>query len=234
MTIAAPDAIRPPRSWWIPLGLGVSAVSAAASSFDGLRSLAEASGWSVWMAPALPATIDALAITATGIWITGTSTSRVRRFARTCALVAILMSIGGNACWHLHAAGLLALNFAVVLGVGTIPPIVLGLCSHLAALRRQVETVQAVPEVGPAKTETVPKAAEAVPMKTETALATVEPAPVRPRLEPDELLAFARAAADRYKAEHGKSITRDELRRVLRVGGTKASEVLRHLRAEAS
>jgi hypothetical protein len=175
------------------------------------------------MSPALPATIDALAITATGIWITGASTSLVRRFARTCALVAILMSIGGNACWHLYAAGLLTLNFAVVLGVGTVPPIVLGLCSHLAALRRQVESVpelvQAVPEVGP--------------MNTETALKTAEPTPVRPRPDPSELLEVARAAAVKHRAAHGKAITRDELRRVLRVGGTKASEVLRQLRAEA-
>jgi len=227
-----------PQGWWISLGLGVSAVSAAASSFDGLRSLAATVGWSIWMAPALPATIDALSITATVVWITGAASLRVRRFARTCALLAILMSIGGNACWHLHAAGLLELNSAVVLGVGTVPPIVLGLCSHLAALRR----VSAFAEV-PSGTKAVPGPATesardegsvltdgtAVPEDPEQ-LPVPQP---RPRvLTEDELLAAARRADDEFRKRYGQGITRDLLRSTLGIGGQQATMLLRRLRAD--
>lgn len=216
-----------PQNWWISLGLGVSAVSAAASSFDGLRSLAAAVGWSAWMAPALPATIDALSITATVVWITSTASLRVRRFARTCALLAILMSIGGNACWHLHAAGLLELNFAVVLGVGTVPPIVLGLCSHLAALRRlSVSTLVGTGDDGSSSLgdgHAVPKDHREQSVVPES----------RPRvLSEDELLDAARLADEEFQQRYRQHITRDLLRTTLGVGGQKATELLRRLRTD--
>ncbi len=239
------DARRRTGNIWIPLGLGVSAVSAAASSFDGLRSLAFAVGWSTWMAPALPATVDALAITSTGLWVTGTAAApKVRRFARMSALLAIAMSVGGNAAWHLHAAGLLPLNFAIVLGVGTVPPIVLGLCSHLAALRRLAVLTEGAVE-SPAAA--VPAVTEASPHQSPEDGPRDRPGPravsasSRRRSRPpaarglseDELLELARQADLRHRQEHGgKPITRDELRRVLRVGGTKATVLLRQLRAD--
>lgn len=224
--VAADPALSQPQSWWISLGLGVSAVSATASSFDGLRSLAAAVGWSSWLAPALPATIDALSITATVVWITGAASLRVRRFARTCALLAILMSIGGNACWHLHAAGLLELNFAVVLGVGTVPPIVLGLCSHLAALRRLSTSATAKTDG-----DSRPSLGDGMSVPKNRRDQAAVPAP-RPRvLREDELLDAARVADEEFRARFGQSITRDLLRTTLGIGGQKATELLRRLRA---
>jgi hypothetical protein len=150
------------------------------------------------------------------------------------------MSIGGNACWHLHAAGLLPLNFVVVLGVGCVPPIVLGLCSHLAALRRLTQAAgesedrperaatdrpQLSVQDGPGdRPETAPKAA---PTRKRARPGT------RPRISEDELLGAAHEADLRHRQAHdGKPITRDELRRALRVGGDKATVLLRQLRAE--
>jgi hypothetical protein len=57
------------------LGLSVAAISAAVSSFDGLRSLALATGWSEWQAPLLPLTIDAFALASIRIWLASTTIS---------------------------------------------------------------------------------------------------------------------------------------------------------------
>lgn len=242
----------PARDWWIPLGLGVSALSAAVSSFDGLRSLAAAAGWTSWMAPALPATVDALAVTATGIWITGTAAPRVRRFARTCALTAILFSIGGNAVWHLVAANLLTLNWAVILAVGTVPPFVLGLVSHLAALRRLAAsdrpkaTIEMAPVVVsafvPDRTAldppaVVPEPSESPSPSQQTLGRPPKNSPVSktPRrvVSRDDLLEEARKADVEHQEAVGKPITRDALRRALHISGNRATDVLRRLRAEA-
>src|SRR5438067_844006 len=132
----------PRRDLWVSLGLSVSALSALVSSFSGLRSLALLAGWVPLMAPLLPLTIDAYAMTATRVWLADTTTAeRARRFARSNAIGAILLSLVGNATAHLITAGLLGVTWVVVLCVGAVPPVVLGLVSHLAVLRRQVDAV---------------------------------------------------------------------------------------------
>jgi len=71
------------RDWWVAAGMAVTACSAAVSSFSGLRSLAAATGWPEALSPLLPFTIDAYAMTATRVWLSGaTRSARARRFAR--------------------------------------------------------------------------------------------------------------------------------------------------------
>jgi hypothetical protein len=48
----------------------------------------------------------------------------------------------------------------------------------------------------------------------------------------DELLGAARSADTRHRERYGKPITRDKLRRELRIAGQRATEVLRRLREE--
>src|SRR5438552_1955033 len=144
------DASRPTlhRDWWVSAGIAVSATSAAVSSFSGLRSLAIVTGWPEVLASLLPLTIDSYAATSVRVWLAAsTQSQRARRFARLNAIGAILLSLAGNAVSHLIAAQLLAVNSAVVLAVGAIPPVILGLVVELAVLRGQVDLVPAAPVV---------------------------------------------------------------------------------------
>ncbi len=231
------------RDVWVGLGMTVSAMAAAISSFSGLHSLALATGWHPWVAPLFPLTIDAWAMTSTRVWLAASTTSsRARFFARRCAVGAILSSLAGNAVWHLIGAHLLGVGWVVVLAVGAVPPVVLGLVSHLAVLRKQVDPV--VPESVPS---TVPSSVlKAVPGEETTTPQLVIPKATpqrrrgsghqqkRPRYGSEaELLAAAREADAAYRAAHGgKGITRDELRRALRISGERATAALRHLRAK--
>lgn len=213
MSQASSGTIAPTtgRDWWVAAGMAVSSASAAVSSFDGLRSLALLAGWSIYMAPLLPLTIDAYAMSATRVWLAdSTASNRARRFARRNAVGAILASLLGNAVYHTIAAGLVEMSWLVVVVVGGVPPVVLGLVSHLAVLRRQSD---------PAVLPSVPSTA-AIPVGG-TRYAT-----------DDELLVAARTADVRHRAEHGKPISRDTLRRELRIGAGRATKALRRLRAE--
>ncbi|NUL28410.1 DUF2637 domain-containing protein [Streptomyces lunaelactis] len=186
----------------------VTALSAAVSSFSGLHSLAAATGWPEALSPLLPFTIDAYAMTATRVWLSkATGSAAARRFARWNAIGAIGLSLVGNAAWHLIAAKVLAVTWPIVVLVGAVPPAVLGLLSHLAVLRGQDDEDEATPpgtELDESQDE-----AEA---------------------GGDDLLEAARAADDAHRAEHGKPITRDALRKVLHVSTGRASELLRNMR----
>ena len=196
------------RDWWVVAGITVTALSAAISSFSGLHSLAAATGWPKALSPLLPFTIDAYAMTATRVWLSGvTRSAHARHFARWNAIGAIGLSLVGNAAWHLIAAKVLTVSWPIVVVVGSVPPAVLGLLSHLAVLRGQDDENEA----------TLP--GTELPEHQDAAGAGE-----------DELFEAARAADDAHQAQHGKPITRDELRKALRVSTGRATELLRELR----
>jgi hypothetical protein len=210
------DSPARPRDWWVTAGMTVTAISAAVSSFSGLRSLAAATGWPGALAPLLPLTIDAYAMTATRVWLSGrTRSTEARDFARWNAILAIALSLVGNGAWHLLAAGTVQLGWPIVVCVGAVPPAVLGLLSHLAVLRG---------EDGKGGEDAAP------PDRPD------EDQPQDDRATVDEdarLLEAARAADTTHRAEHGKAITRDELRKVLHVSTERTSHILRLLREDS-
>lgn len=196
------------RDWWVVAGMTVTTLSAAVSSFSGLRSLAVATGWPEALSPLLPFTIDAYAMTATRVWLSGvTRSQRARHFARWNAIGAIGLSLVGNAAWHLIAAKVLGVSWPIVVLVGAVPPAVLGLLSHLAVLHGQDD-----------EDEATPPSTELDEHRDATDAGE------------DELLEAARAADDAHQAQHGKPITRDELRKALHVGTGRATELLREIR----
>lgn len=196
------------RDWWVVAGMTVTALSAAVSSFSGLHSLAAATGWPEALSPLLPFTIDAYAMTATRVWLSkATGSAAARRFARWNAIGAIGLSLVGNAAWHLIAAQVLTVTWPIVVLVGAVPPAVLGLLSHLAVLHGQDDED------------------EAATLSTE--LSEHQDAA---DAGGDDLLEVARAADDAHRAEHGKPITRDALRKQLHVSTERASQLLRNLR----
>lgn len=91
------SSVRGARDWWVILGMTVTAISAAVSSFSGLRSLAAATGWPEALSPLFPLTVDAYAMTATRVWLSGsTGSERARRFARWNAIMAIGLSLSAT------------------------------------------------------------------------------------------------------------------------------------------
>jgi hypothetical protein len=135
-----------------------------------------------------------------------------------------LLSLLGNAADHLIAVRLVTASWVVVVAVGAVPALVLGLVSHLAVLRTQTEDFAR--ESGLKRSSSpIPQAVPRTGVRTEDG----------PRYAgEDELLAAARATEQTYRAQFGRGITRDALRRELRIGGNRATGLLRQIRNEAT
>ncbi|MFC7481488.1 DUF2637 domain-containing protein [Luedemannella flava] len=234
--MVSPDE-RPSKDGWVGLGLAVSAISAATSSFDGLRSLAVAAGWPLWQAPLLPLAVDSFALAAVRVWLSGrTRSQRAEGFARAASVAAVALSLAGNAVWHLVAAGLVPVRWPVVLAVGAVPPVVLFLVGHLATARMKVDErdgVRTPPSSGssqPRASSQFAAAAGSVPSAPRPRARSRPPRSTRSEVE---ILAAARDAEAVYRAAHdGRPISRDALRQALRIGGPRATELVKVLRSE--
>jgi hypothetical protein len=206
------SASAPPRDLWVMAGMLIAAASAAVASFTGLRGLALITGWPARLAWLLPVTLDAYAMTSARVWLASTTRARrARRFARANAIGAITASIAGNAAYHSVTVGLMRITPPIVVLVGAVPAAVLGFTAHLHALRTlgEDEDVREDESEGRPRPRTHSKP---------------EPRP-KPRTE-DELRTSAREADAAYRADHGgRPITRDELRAVLKISGSKATEL---------
>jgi Protein of unknown function (DUF2637) len=114
----------------------VAGIAAAVASFAALYQLARHTGWPDYTAWLYPLTIDAYAVSALRVWLSrGTRNTEARRRARRCAVGAIVASVAGNAALHAAVAHVYVITWPVVVAVAATPPIVLGLVSHLFALR---------------------------------------------------------------------------------------------------
>lgn len=242
-TTDAPTPVQAPpikagseRDWWVVAGMAVAAASAALASFSGLRGLALIAGWPDRLAWLLPLTIDAHAMTSARVWLAASTRSTpARRFARANALGAIASSIAGNAAYHAVGAGLLMVSWPIVVLVGAVPAAVLGLTAHLHALRSRAQPDSSStgrPQSGTEdRTEPAPRpGSKSGPSARRTSRTTKR---TRHRTE-DELMAAARTANERYQDTHGRPITRDALRKALRISGARATDLRRRLAAEAT
>lgn len=219
-------ASPPPRDGWVILGMLIAAASAAVASFTGLRGLALITGWPSRLAWLLPVTLDAYAMTSARVWLASTTRARrARRFARANAVGAITASIAGNATYHAATVGLMSISPPIVVLVGAVPAAVLGFTAHLHALRTLDES-EDVP--GAHEDEAERRTEDGTSRRTRTKPKRKP----KPRTE-DELRTAAQEADAAYRAAHsGRPITRDELGSVLKVSGTKATELRRWLVAE--
>jgi uncharacterized protein DUF2637 len=226
----------PDRDWWVMAGMAVAAASAALASFSGLRGIAMIAGWPDRLAWLLPLTIDAHAMTSARVWLAASTLApAAKRFARANALGAIAASIAGNAAYHAIGAGLLRASWPIVVTVGAVPAAVLGLTAHLHALRSRIEPDS--PPVGrtPPGTQdrTRPNPRRGPGSDSVRPPARRGSKRPRPRTE-DELMTAARIADNRYQDAHGRPITRDALRKALRISGARATELRRTLADEAT
>jgi len=146
---ARPDTARDPvmvvTTW-------VAGIAAAVASYAALFELARRTGWPAYTAWLFPLTIDAYAVSALRVWLSrGTRSKEARRRARRGAVCAIVASVGGNAALHAALAHVYVITWPVVVAVAATPPIVLGLVSHLFALR----ALPADPAPAPARTDAI-------------------------------------------------------------------------------
>ena len=122
------------------VGMAAVAGAAAFTSYSGLAGLAELAGWNHMLAKFLPMTIDAYAMTATRVWLSPTRlTEKARGFARRSAIGSIIASVVGNALYHAATAHVLSISWPMVVGLSAVPPVTLGLITHLYHTSRDTE-----------------------------------------------------------------------------------------------
>ena len=168
------------RDVWAYAGMAVVAVAAAVISFDSLMGLARLAGIvPPWL---LPLAIDAYAVTATRMWMTGTVSARVRRYACCNAFAAIAVSVAGNAAYHgFTAAGVHRLGsdrWPVAVAVAAVAPIMLGLVAHLHSLLSTDRTNSPTPT--PQTMPVVPSAEPSRPVPPDTPPRRPHPTPAAP------------------------------------------------------
>lgn len=140
------DAVLLAAAW-------VAGIAAAVASWSALYALALHTGWSHWTAPLFPLTVDAYAVAALRVWLGRSTPSLAARLrARRNAVLAIAASMAGNAALHATLAHVYTITWPVVVAVSAVPPVTLGLVSHLFVLR----TLPAEPGQEPAPLPEVP------------------------------------------------------------------------------
>ncbi|MFC4529143.1 hypothetical protein [Sphaerisporangium dianthi] len=157
-----PAQVTTRRDWIADAGIAVVAVAALISSASALTGLAKLAAWGDELSLLLPLMVDAYGITSTRIWLSkATRSPRVRRHAAGNAVAAIVMSVVGNVVYHaIQAKALVVPSWVLVVAVSVVPPVTIGLLSHLVALRSG-DHAESAPRGGPAVPP--PTAPESVP-----------------------------------------------------------------------
>jgi hypothetical protein len=141
----------------------IAGIAAAVASYSALFELAVHTGWSPRAAWLFPLTVDAYAVAALRVWLgKHTASQAARQRARRNAVLAIAASMAGNAALHAALAGDYRITWPVVVAVSAVPPVTLGLVSHLLALRSMPEPageqLEPLPEPSPAELQEMSKA----------------------------------------------------------------------------
>jgi len=228
------------RRFLLWLGLTVVTVAAVAASFSTLAGLAAFTGWGERLSWLLPASLDALGMTACLVWLDSAAAEKTRTYARWMTWGAAGLSIVGNGVGHLASTGHLTQGLLLVVLVGAVPPAALATTVHLIVL---VSSSEPVPDAAPVPAE------ESVPLPVPTKV-VAKPSPKKPPAKraapkpspsPDETvndveLQGARHADRAYRAANdNKPITRDALKAALApCGTTKATALLAALKREAA
>lgn len=224
------------RRFLLWLGLTVVTVAAVAASFSTLAGLAAFTGWGHKLSWLLPASLDALGMTACLVWLDTAAAEKTRTYARWMTWGAAGLSIVGNGVGHLASTGHLAQGLLLVVLVGAVPPAALATTVHLIALvsspqPKAVPVPDAAPVPAPVtqpSQRVVPDPAKPKPAKK------AAPKPPQDEAVDDFDLQRARHANRDYEAANdGKPITRDALKAALApCGTTKATALLLALKKE--
>jgi hypothetical protein len=228
------------RTWLRGLGLLVVTLAAIVASFSTLASLAVFTGWGERSSWLLPASLDALGMTACLVWLDGKASVRARRYACWLTWIAAGLSILGNGAGHLASTGHLSQGLLLVVMVGAVPPAALATTVHLIVLVSSGPEAT-VPDAAPVpamKPSSAPVPAQRIvpgpPVSPKKQVATKPKPKVEasvPKLD-DVDLQRARHADRDHRAATGQPITRDALKAALGWGTGKATVALAALKKE--
>lgn len=144
---------------------------AAVLSFNSSRDLADACGFHDWLSWVWPVCLDAVAYTATRIWLSRNTDDSTRLYARRLALSGISLSLAANGLDLFLSVEKMAPIWGVVLLVGAIPPAMLAAVIHMLVMRRGLTAHRA-------KKTATPKTTTPKPVKTPTPALPPAPEPV--------------------------------------------------------
>lgn len=224
------------RRFLLWLGLTVVTVAAVAASFSTLAGLAAFTGWGHRLSWLLPASLDALGMTACLVWLDGSAGRKSRDYARWLTWVAAGLSIVGNGVGHLASTGHLSQGLLLVVLVGAVPPAALATTVHLIVLVSSPSPVP-VPGAAPVLAEkpkpTVTETSKPkTPAKPKTPPTPVKSGPESGPIVDDVLLQRARHADRTCQQVNHRPVTRDELKELLKVGTGRATDLLAVLKKE--
>jgi hypothetical protein len=226
------------RIWLRGIGLAVVCVAAVVASFSTLAALAEFTGWGSTASWLLPASLDALGMTACLVWLDAAAPKKARRWAAWMTWVAAGLSIVGNGVGHLASTGHLEQDLWLVLLVGAVPPAALATTVHLIVLvsapgksAAKVRDAAPVPATEQQAAPTPSPAKKAAAPKPPSPKSPVKSGPESGPVLDEVLMQRGRHLWDRYAAE-GKHVTRDALKTELEIGTGKATPLLAALKKE--
>lgn len=197
----------------VTLGLGVVGATAIAASSSTLVGLADYVGWHGKIAWALPACIDMLALAAGRVWLNEDATGEARAYARRVSMVAIAISILGNAIGHIVGMDNVSpVKVVLAIIVGSIPPAALAAVGHLYTMATMRQAAPVVEE------ETLQDlVAEPAPVEPEPVVETS-----KPTRRPGQKETLARAAWDEAR-DAGRMPSGAELARAAEADPTMGS-----------
>lgn len=217
-------------------GLTVVTVAAVVASFSALAGLAAFTGWGERSSWLLPASLDALGMTACLAWLDGAASAKSRRYACWLTWTAAALSILGNGAGHLASTGHLSQGLLLVVLVGAVPPAALATTVHLIVLvSSSAAEVVPVPDAAPVpavKPQPSPAPAKKVAQAKPSPRSGVKSGPDSGPEVDDVLLQRARHIAEQYEKQNEKPIGRDALKTALGCGTTKATAVAAALKKE--
>jgi hypothetical protein len=134
-----------PRDGWVDAGTWIVGLTAAVASWAGWVGLAKLCGWTdswttlgltVHLAWLLPFAVDVYALVGFRVWLRiKWASAATKNYARKSTFVAIGLGVAGNASYHLMVSlGWGAAPWLVVVGVSSLPPLMLGAAAHMSAL----------------------------------------------------------------------------------------------------
>jgi hypothetical protein len=127
------DPIDPTVRRILTWGIPVSLAAAGALSVQGLYELAIHVGWPRAVAWLLPVAVEVYAaLSALALFGTDIRYREGRKRAALNAVVAVGLSVALNEAWHLIRAGVLPMDWRVVVAVSAVPPAVVAALIHLA------------------------------------------------------------------------------------------------------
>lgn len=128
------NTAKPEHDRWVnPVifgGVGVVAVYCVAVSAHWLVKLAGYCSMQDWLAWSVPVALDIAGAIAAIVWVKGT-TAEARAWGMGIAVGTLVGSLLGNTLAHLIEAGIITVTPGLIIGVASIPPIMLFLSIHL-------------------------------------------------------------------------------------------------------